>query len=244
MANSKTAGEVKLRYGLTDANKIICISELSKENREKNGDFYCPNCKSPLVAKMGNKNQRHFAHKNADCNNSSANETALHMLAKEILVANMKITIPAYEISGEEYYTMAEGPFYDDLGYDVYGELLDNFKYSDALEIKFDEVISEKKIGEIVPDILLMVGKKQLIIEIAVTHFVDDEKLDRIKKLNISAIEINLSAIKNKELKREEIENLIITDVKYKTWLHNIKHDKALLNLTERNRDICAKYYM
>ena len=59
-----------------------------------------------------------------------------------------------------------------------------------------DDIIIEKKLDSIVPDLLVICDGKQYIVEINVTHPVDDEKREKIKSLDVSAIEINLSDFK------------------------------------------------
>ena len=63
-------------------------------------------------------------------------------------------------------------------------------------KVDVDEVIVETKLGSIIPDILVICDGKKYIIEVLVTHQVDDEKKEKIKVLDISAIEVNLSDYK------------------------------------------------
>lgn len=70
---------------------------------------------------------------------------------------------------------------------------------------RIDSVVLEKKIGSIIPDILIISDGKQFIVEIYVTHAIDKEKKQRIEELNISTIEMNLSRFKNEMPNREEL---------------------------------------
>lgn len=59
-------------------------------------------------------------------------------------------------------------------------------------EISITDVKLEKMIGEIIPDIIATASGNPFIIEIYVTHKVDDAKKEKIRTLNIPAIEIDL----------------------------------------------------
>ena len=75
---------IKIKYGLRN-DKIIHISELNNEERGLKCNCICPFCKTSLEAKLGTKNQHHFAHTNLNCDTKIAQQTALHLLAKEII---------------------------------------------------------------------------------------------------------------------------------------------------------------
>ena len=88
------ANNVLLTYALNIANKLVHIDNVP------NGldcNCYCPYCHAQLVAKNnGKKKISHFAHYHAeDC--GKAYETALHLLAKEILCERKVLMLPAYK---------------------------------------------------------------------------------------------------------------------------------------------------
>jgi len=61
----------------------------------------------------------------------------------------------------------------------IYRDGVDDFGVHDLspeIEISIDEVSSEFRIGGIIPDLVLKSGNRELIVEIAVTHFVDIDK--------------------------------------------------------------------
>ena len=60
---------------------------------------------------------------------------------------------------------------------------------------QYDEVIEECKLGSIRPDIILVTSSDQVLVEIAVTSFITDEKLEKIKAQNYSAVEVDLSSL-------------------------------------------------
>ena len=58
---------------------------------------------------------------------------------------------------------------------------------------QFDFVDVEKRVGDIVPDLVVKIGNTEIIIEVAVTHFIDDSKRNKLLKLGIPAIQRFLS---------------------------------------------------
>lgn len=86
--------------------------------------------------------------------------------------------------------------------------------------ILFDSVQDEVKIESVIADLLATVGDRQLIIEIFYRHKVDAEKIDKLKKLNISAIEINLSDLNTGDVENMEAFWKYINTMTRIQWLH------------------------
>lgn len=230
---TKSKEQVKLIYGLND-DKIIHISDIKVEERGLKCNCICPNCGDNLQAKLGHgKKTPHFAHNCNECDLEIAAQTALHILAKEILGTKREIVLPAYKIQldyDDESKLESEGYNWIEIQ-----EIMNEFIVFNENRLKFDHVYLEKKLKNIVPDIIIEKNGRQLIIEIAVTHFVDDIKFQAIKGMNISAVEIDLSDLRNEELIRENIENVIINSTQNKKWIHNIKYGEAKEKLKARN---------
>lgn len=91
---------------------------------------------------------------------------------------------------------------------------------SNAIYVPIDNVVLEKKLHNYIPDIVISSGKKRLIVEIAVTHFVGRKKIEKIKTSNISAIEIDLSRI-DLDFNMADLEKLLIEGIENKAWLYN-----------------------
>lgn len=140
---------------------------------------YCAECKSRLVAHKGEKKIQHFKHYDK-VENESCFETAIHLASKNLFAQNKYVLLPNLKL------------FIKELGYST------NIFKEKKFNIK--EVYIEKQINDFRPDIFAEIiiekNKKEeivpLIIEIAVTHFVDKEKTEKIEKSGISAIEISL----------------------------------------------------
>jgi len=181
--------------------KIVKISDV--ENG-KNCNCVCTACGSNLIAKNNLKNKKlhHFAHSNSnECIHYE--ETMLHLIGKEILERNNKIKIP--EVIA-------------DIGIGYAGK----FKLYKERYIQYEKVYIENRFNSIVPDVIIETKNKQILIEIAVTHFVNTEKLAKIKKLGIAAIEIRLDNFTN-EIDLTKIEDVIINSSDFKFWLNNEK---------------------
>jgi hypothetical protein len=56
-------------------------------------------------------------------------------------------------------------------------------------------VIVERRLGQIVPDVLITSGSHRLAIEVTVTHGLGEEKVRRARRLKISILEIDLRAV-------------------------------------------------
>lgn len=186
-------------------NKFIHISEVV---RGKDCECVCVACKEPLIARKGNKRAHHFAHfKNSDCEN--APETALHLLAKEIIATSRYIKIPPD----------------NSIPVPVLNTRIqiekDKRIVTDGV-VKIDKVFIEREgiRNGFIPDIVIQSGSKFLIVEICVTNPVNEEKFIKIRQNNEHTIEIKLSeddALKTyKELKHKLLENIAC-----KKWIYH-----------------------
>lgn len=165
-------------------------------------DCICPGCGERLIAKKGSKMTHHFAHKaNSEC--LSGYQTSLHLLAKDILLEEKSILLPKVEIH-----------FYDHGG--SYKEVL----ISDEIFIEVDNVVLEKKQGEIIPDVIAYCGDKKFYIEIYVTHKIDDNKKKKIIKEDVSTIEIDLSEI-DRYISKEMLKDILLKETNCKQWIYN-----------------------
>lgn len=165
-------------------------------------DCICPSCGEHLIAKKGNKVVHHFAHKpNSEC--AYGYQTSLHLLAKEILFECKEITIP--EVI---------------LDFSKYGGTYKIIKIADSKRISLDKVVLEKKEGDVIPDIIGYCGNKKLFIEIYVTHKIDENKYEKLKKLDISTIEINLSDC-DEFVTKELLKSYLLDETDKKKWIYN-----------------------
>lgn len=243
---------VKIPFGKRE-NEIVHISEITNDQRGIKCNCVCVNCGERLVAKIGgNKKTRHFAHyKECICNGGL--ESALHLFAKDIFNKRKEIMIPSLyikfcnysfersdiEISSKEgeraYFECTSVKKNED--YDYLNISYDIKKICRGQKLKFDKVEIEKVIGDIKPDIILSVSNRKLLVEIAVTHFIDDKKRDKINKKGLSTIEIDLSEYKEKFniLDKKYLEDIIVNKVENKGWIYNEKCEKVIEYILQKN---------
>ena len=189
------ARQTKLIYALKDG-EITSISDV--ESGLKCG-CVCPACGEPLVAKKGSKVMHHFAH-HAGTNCEYGYQTSLHLAAKDILSKAKKMVIPrvSFTFPGTNK-----------------SELISGEK-----EIPIDSVELEKRFDDIIPDIVVYSRGKYFFVEIFVTHQVDENKLAKLKKANISTIEIDLSNI-DRMISPEELKEALLQNNDHKKWIYN-----------------------
>ena len=152
----------------------------------------CPACGQKMVARKGSINAHHFAHYNPGGGDGPCEygyETSLHLMAKEILQRTKRIVLP----------------------------WTDPIKGCETAII--DEVELERKLGRIIPDIVLTCGKQKLIVEIFVTHKVDGVKKQALRDIKIPAIEIDLSEIEQ-NLTEDELRDKITNHFENRYWLN------------------------
>lgn len=175
----------------------------------------CPSCGERLIA-VANDNFRpfkkiaHFRHVNdTDC--PGAYETALHLLAKEVLGEIKKIQLPDFHVD--------------------YNPVNPNSKEGSFQIFEFDSVSIEERvqIGDefIVCDAIGLRNEGKLMIEFANSHFIDDNKKRKIKKGDISCVEINL---KDQILSKESLKNFFLSKTENIYWIYNPVQEEKVLN--------------
>jgi len=225
----------ELIYGLKD-DKLIHINDV-QQGRECN--CICPNCGANLVAKKGRINEHHFAHESKECDITIAQETVLHLIAKDIFSEAKTIKLP--KVILEDKFAFLDKNKYKSIPDDIY---LQNKieKYKDSIKV-IDNVILEKYIDNIKPDILLEINGKKLIVEIAVTHFINNKKKEKIINIGIPTIEIDLSSYKNKinSLTKDDLNQILIKDDKYKKWIYYDNYVEDINTVITKNNKIIDK---
>lgn len=206
-------------------NKIIHIDEIAPAENGLKCNCLCPICKEPLKANtLGKIKRKHFSHNiNSNCINHL--ETVIHKFAKQILEDNKRIVIPKLTYNNE---------------------ILVKEQNIDFEIVELEKYLSEYSFK---PDIIgttLYHGKRSnLIIEIAVTHKIDNVKLQKIKASNISTIEIYLNPREMLDKNLNEIKEIIINNTTNKSWIFNktedIKIKKYKEYLDQRRSVIISK---
>ena len=200
---------LKVPFGML-GEKLVSPAEVE---RGLNCGCTCPGCGARLVAnhpKSENRRKYFSHHANSGC--STGYESALHRAAKRVLQDARRVLVPsiAATINLYDKETQADATV---------------TKYIGEREILLESVEQEvREYSGFVPDIVAIVGGKPLLIEIAVTHLVDDEKLEKLKRLGYPVMEIYLEP-ENEVPSLEEIEKLVISTAHNRSWLVNPKRD-------------------
>ena len=219
--NLRVEFDIQLEYGVQNG-KIINIMDLPVESKGLQCDCVCPGCGGRLVARKGAKKKHHFAHYNEPCNLVAAQQTALHMLAKEIIEEEKSFLFPGYSVSRKD---LKWAPDYQPYDYYQMPEL----QYREPYRAKCESVTLERKISDFVPDIIVSVRGKICLIEIAVTHFVDEEKQKKIESVGLPMVEVDLSSLHGQSLSREVIRDVLVNQTNGKTWVYNPLRKEALV---------------
>lgn len=93
------------------------------------------------------------------------------------------------------------------------------------VQYKIDNVELECKVNEIIPDILVTCDGKRFIVEIFVTHAVDDIKKQKIRDLKFSAIEIDLSRFRNEKMIDKDLLRQELSNTKNYSWIYDADID-------------------
>ena len=75
---------------------------------------------------------------------------------------------------------------------------------------------------------------RKCLIEVAVTHFVDEEKEQKIKEIGLPLFEIDLSNLYNSEFSREELAEEVLFNPSNRTWIFNPLYDNAKMRAKEQ----------
>ncbi len=196
-----------LRWALDNEGELVFINNVA------NGlacNCVCPHCKSRLIARNGGeKREAHFAHeKGSDC--GEGYETALHLLAKEIISKEKKIMCPTYK------------------GLDI--------PLTNQCTFQSVEVEERNDSNDLQPDCVGVTEDGMRIhIEIFVTHRVDDEKMAKLKKENLNCMEINISRDFPDDI--ELLTDYLLNKQEKRNWI-NFPYGEMIWKEEEKKRKI------
>lgn len=171
----KKAGIRLVPFGLKDGRMVSTQDVPSGQACE----CVCPGCNSPLVAKKGENNVHHFAHVGQACGNGA--ETAIHLMAKQILAQEMNVKLPAMVVELSAV--------------DVLGDLAAvRMTLAGEQHVYYSLVSLEVTLGNQRPDALAMSGDgPEHRVEVFVRHAVDSMKAKELESLNAVCYEICLN---------------------------------------------------
>lgn len=211
--------EIQLQYGIFEG-KIVSIDDIPHEEKGLRCNCTCPGCGGALIARLGKQKRHHFGHHGATCNLAHAQQTALHMLAKEIIEQDKLFAFPGYSVSLE------------DIGWDDNHRVMYNMprslEYRKAYTAKCTSVTLEKKVSSFVPDIVVDIYGRTCLIEIAVTHFIDEAKQEKIDAVGLPVVEVDLSSFIGQQITRSIIRDALVAQIENKKWLYNPLREEAI----------------
>ena len=193
------------RFAYTRQHTIIDIQDVAFDQTERDGPYTCVGCEQPVIAKIkGDKRVKHFAHKaRVTCNE----ETYLHRLAKHTFYREYQLCLDT------------NTPYYIALNYErtcanlhmIRGLkcTIGTLTKKHDLTVYFDGIKLETRDGQFIPDVLIYSTKKpdeHIYIEIAVTHFLSQEKREsahRIIEIPIEA-ETDIERLRSRYLTEDD----------------------------------------
>lgn len=199
MTNKETRKPPVLELAIDSNGKQVHISEVQNGNA---CNCRCMYCGEPLTAKQGKGGKTaHFAHKpdSTCCWKEYVRQTNIHWRAEKIFLQEKEITLPQIiRTFGNMQFGMFPGGTY-----------------------QISSVQLEKRISDFIPDIVLQLGNATLLVEIFVTHAVDDAKKEKIRNDGrYDVIEIDLSDKVHDDITDDEL-RLLIKDQLRMSWIYS-----------------------
>lgn len=157
----------------------------------------CLKCGGKLVGRQGNLRQHHFSHYLA-IDGAGCTETALHLAAKAIIQIEKRLVLP---------------------------QQLESMGINLGTEVCFDSVSLEHRLGigeegtEIVADAYGQ-GAIDMVIEIAVHHRVDHDKAEKIRRLGLPAVEIDLANAVSSQWDWDALRHAVVNDLHRRRWIN------------------------
>lgn len=161
----------------------------------------CFECGEIVLARKGEIKEHHFAHASLKDSCNIQPESVLHKYAKDVILQSKGLMLP--EIPNTDI---------------------------EAMWWEFDNIVPEFPLGKIRPDLVSYFDGEPILIEIAVTHFVDKEKIDFVRSMGFKLVEIDLSALLSSDLviPSDEVKRLILENLENKRWLYpQVKIEKT-----------------
>lgn len=164
-----------LSWALDGQGRRVHVAELDAASRRARAPFTCAACREPLVARLGQVRARHFAHAPGSACPLAHPETALHLEAKERLLA-----LCADAFAGRRAVRL--------------GARCPRCRREEPLDLAAagDAAEAEAAVGGLRPDVLVTRGgAPALAFEVRVAHAVEAAKEEALAGLGLPALEID-----------------------------------------------------
>ncbi|AME28578.2 competence protein CoiA family protein [Burkholderia sp. PAMC 26561] len=166
----------------------------------------CAACDRAVVAKKGAHNVFHFAHDvSGSC--ATAAETALHRAIKQVIADGDVIAVPELVVEATAAYN---------------GHTKSSRTVLEERRVSYNSPRLEERIADIVADAVVLVSGRDLIIEVAVTHRVDDDKRAKIARIGLSALELEAWRIP-RDVDWPNLRAFVRESFSSRVWLHNLR---------------------
>ena len=164
---------IQYDYGRTDNGKIINISQVYKNIKEK---YFCISCNDELIPKIGKIREHHFAHKNK--NIICSKENYFHLLGKNIF---FNTYIDCIKNKEAFYIGLKEIRCKNNMNHKCGNIKIDKYN---LLEY-FDKIEMEKYNGKFIPDLRLFnqSSNEDIFIEIYYSSRISEEKANSNKRI-------------------------------------------------------------
>lgn len=204
-------GGFRVPFGLKDG-RVWAPSEVPKG---KACGCVCPGCHAPLAAKAQESRRKrpHFAHL-TDTGCQTGRESGIHKRAKQLIVERQQVVLPAW--SGDLIDMPNPPRARDDEARLHWGRLIEH----PARRAELRELEKERSFGAYQPDVYAKDEEGELLIEIYVTHAVDERKAKRVQAHGRRVIEIDLSLLhRDTPHDLAAFEHAVLEDMANRSWI-------------------------
>ena len=187
-------------YALDENGNPIHINQIDESHNGLACNCTCPICGERLIARKGHGGKTpHFAHQqNSPCTHPEyIKQSNIHAMAEQIFLEEKEIELPSLSM--------------------LAGNYIAHFFTGGKWQI--EEVALEKRISDFIPDIILKKDGDILLVEIYVTHAVDEDKRKKIVEANLPVIEIDLSEFVHDDMAKEDLRERLREKSRMK-WIH------------------------
>ena len=200
MERSKHISDVVQVYALDEKGKSIHINQIDESHNGLACNCTCPICGEKLIARKGHGGKTpHFAHQqDSPCTHPEyIKQSTIHAMAEQLFLEEKEIDLPPLSTQAGNYIA----------------------HFFNGGKWQIDKVELEKKISDFIPDIILKKGNEILLVEIYVTHAVDEDKRKKITEANLHVIEIDLSEFVHDNMTKDDL-RLHLREPSRMKWIH------------------------
>lgn len=191
LANPDKCKGIPFAQSLVDGSMLDPVEARSLNLRGLLKDYCCSDCKENVVFRWCKDKVDHFSHQpGSECKSSGM--TSLHLMAQQILVQTKQCYLPRSAVKrGLSDWVM--------VCKEVKGYKADNA----TMEVRYDSDGLSR-----IADVVFHKDKYQIVIEVAVAHFCEQEKVQDYRDSKIPSLEIDLSKLK-RDISKDDLSVLL-----------------------------------